>query len=81
MKLKVNVICDSFHFCDVVIGVETIRGVIQMVVDRRVVQNGVLEIGHPVGENDDGYLVALGENDVDSLSHVWVSKSEVLLAA
>ena len=63
---------------EVVVAVRTADGGIEkLVVDQRSIRNDTLEIGYPVGEDNDRLLVELPRELVRGLWRVWVNRDLV----
>jgi hypothetical protein len=77
VKLQVKIISDAVHPSEVVVGVETLDGIENVVVSRQSVVDDALEIGYPVAENREAYLVELSRETMRGSWRLWVEKGSV----
>jgi hypothetical protein len=78
MRLKVEESGKSLHPSEVAIVVKTIDGQERLVVSRRSIENGTIQIGWPLGENDKAVLVELPRETQTGAWRVWVSKDQLI---
>lgn len=77
-RIKVRELRAGMHPSEVVVAVETAGGVEEkLIVDRRSIVAGTLNVGYPVGQQDANYLVELPRETTRGSWRVWVS-GEVL---
>jgi hypothetical protein len=77
MHLKVEETGKSLHPSEAAI-VVTIEGPERLVVSRRSIKNGTVEVGWPLGENDNAVLVELPRETQTGAWRVWVSKDQLI---
>lgn len=78
MRLKVKEEGKGIHPNEVVISVPTTQGAERLVVHRRSLEGGGLEIGYPILEENDTYLVELPRETMRGLWRVWVARSALI---
>jgi hypothetical protein len=78
MRLKVKEEGRALHPNEVVVSVPTKQGVERLVVHRRSLEDGALEIGYPILTEGDQYLVELPRETMRGLWRVWVAKSALV---
>jgi hypothetical protein len=78
MLLKVREEGQGLHPNEVVVSVQTKDGAERLVVHKRALCAGALEIGYPILVDDDQYLVELPRETMRGLWRVWVKKSAVV---
>ena len=75
MRVKVNEVGRGLHSSEVVVQIETAEGEPQrLVVDRRSIIDGTIEVGYPVRRDNGYYLIELPRETIDGSWRVWVSK-------
>jgi hypothetical protein len=77
MKLKVQKLRDGLHPSEVVVAVATLSGKERLVVHSGTFQENFVEIGYPIEEKDNGYLVELPNETDTGAWRVWVPQSEL----
>lgn len=77
MRVRVEHVSDGLHPREVVIAVLTRGGREELAVDQSAVRGSTLEIGWPVGQEDDFYLVELPSETFRGFWRVWVPKQDV----
>ena len=78
MKVKVQEVGNGLHPSEVVVGVRTSSGVERLVVSRRAVEGGTMDIGYPINQDqDNNYLVELPRETQSGSWRVWISKDQV----
>ena len=79
MRIRVEKVRDGLHPSEVVVAVTTAEGREQLVVHKRSLDNGTLEIGYPIGEDKDlgQYLVELPRETASGSWRVWVPRANV----
>ena len=77
MWLKVQEAGAALHPNEVVVAVKTDVGSERLVVHRRSLFNGALDIGYPISERDDLYLIELPRETMSGLWRVWVPRTHV----
>jgi hypothetical protein len=78
MRVKVDKIGKGIHPSEVIVSVKTNDGEERLVVHQRSLQEDSLDIGYPIDENDDQYLIELPRETMTGLWRVWVQKSKVI---
>ena len=77
-QVRIERVREGQHPSEVVVAVRTADGGIEkLVVDQRSIRNDTLEIGYPVGEDNDRLLVELPRESVRGLWRVWVNRDSV----
>jgi hypothetical protein len=75
MRVKVDEVGKGLHSSEVVVQIETAEGEPQrLVVDRRSIVDGTIEVGYPVRRDNGHYLIELPRETIDGSWRVWVSK-------
>lgn len=77
MKIKVQSKGIGLHPSELVIEVQTQRGVEYLAVAEDSVHDQMIDIGWPVGQDADSYLVELPRETFSGSWRVWVSKGDV----
>ncbi len=77
MKLKIREVGKGNHPREVMVAVQTTNGDEQMVVHERSIHNGALEIGYPISEEANRYLIELPRETVRGAWRVWVPAETV----
>jgi hypothetical protein len=72
MRLKVTEVGNGLHPSEKVISIDSRDGDQIVVVDPNSVRNGELEVGWPVGKQDDMYLVELPRPSSSGAWRIWV---------
>ena len=79
MWIRIQELGSGQHPSEVVVGVTTADGVVErVIVDRRSLDNGALEVGYPVGSDDKRLLVELPRETMRGQWRVWLPRSDVL---
>ena len=79
MWIRIEDLGTGQHPSEVVVGVRTSDGTVErVIVDRRSVEGGAIEIGYPVGSKDDSYLVELPRETMRGQWRVWMPRNDVL---
>jgi hypothetical protein len=78
MRLKVKEEGGGIHPNEVVVSILTKDGLERLVVHRRSLEGGGLEIGYPILAENDQYLVELPRETMRGLWRVWVAKSSLI---
>lgn len=79
MWIRVQDLGQGQHPSEQVVGVLTSDGTVErVIVDRRSLDNGAIEIGYPVGFKDDSYLVELPRETMRGQWRVWMPRNNVL---
>ena len=79
MRVKVDEVGAGVHPNEVVVSIPTDTGVEKLVVHKRALVNGTLEIGYPISEDSSKYLVELPRETMSGLWRVWVERERVTL--
>ena len=78
MRVKVQDIKQGLHPNERIVGLATEAGAERLVVHMRSLQNDTLNVGYPIAERDDQYLVELPRETLSGAWRVWVSKNIVM---
>jgi hypothetical protein len=77
-QIKVDEVRKGQHPSEVVVAVKTADGSSErVIVDRRSIRDGMLEIGYPVGYDRDRLLIELPRESVRGVWRVWVPRDAV----
>lgn len=78
-RIRVEVLGEGQHPSEVMIAVQTADGVREnVIVDRRSLDNGTLDVGYPVGGDDKRYLIELPRETVNGQWRLWMNRNDVL---
>ena len=78
MRLKVARIEEGLHPSELVVSVQTKEGPVSLVLDPATVSSdGTVNIGWPVGKEDEFYLVELPRETFQGSARVWVAEKEL----
>jgi hypothetical protein len=69
---------DGLHPSEIVVAVKTIDRTENLVVDRRSLNNGAIEIGYPIRQQGRLYLVELPRETMSGSQRVWVDSAQIL---
>jgi hypothetical protein len=75
--LKVEKTSSALHPNEVVVAITTSTGPERIVVHKRALLNNALEIGYPISERDDLYLIELPRETMSGIWRVWVPRTQV----
>lgn len=75
MRVKVQEVGVGIHPNERVVTVQTLDGPERLVVHERSVVDGWLEVGYPIREKPDAYLVELPRETMRGLWRVWIRSS------
>lgn len=78
MQLKVVETRNALHPSEVVVVVKTAQGSESLVVDRSSVHENLLEIGFPLGIDDNKTLVELPRETYSGAWRIWVNASDLV---
>jgi hypothetical protein len=78
MRLKVEEVGKSLHPNEVVVAVRTTDGPERLVVSRRSLVEGSVEVGWPLGSEGDLFLVELPRETQTGAWRVWVPKEQLI---
>lgn len=78
-RVKVSEVGEGLHPSEVVVAVATNDGTENLVVDRLSLKNGTIEVGHPIRQQGDLYLVELPRETMSGSWRVWVHSDDILL--
>ena len=68
----------GIHPNEVVVAIRTAEGGVErLVVHRRSIENARLEIGYPISEDGNNYLIELPRETMRGLWRIWVSQKNV----
>ena len=77
MKLRVRTVGEGLHHSEVVVSIRTDKGDEGLVLGKRSLQNDFIEIGYPIRQNGDSYLIELPRETSTGSWRVWVDKSQL----
>lgn len=77
MRLRIQEVGSGLHPSEVVVAIETSEGPARLVVDKRSVRGGYLNVGHPIDRQGDEVLVELPRETTTGAWRVWVSEDKV----
>ena len=78
MRVKVAEVDEGLHPSEVVVAVKTNEGTENLVVDRRSLKDGAVEIGYPIRQHGDFYLVEFPRETMSGSRRVWVHSDQML---
>jgi len=78
MWLKVEIAGKALHPNEVVVAIKTPTAQERVVVHKRALLNNAIEIGYPISEQDDLYLIELPRETMSGLWRVWVPRAQVI---
>jgi hypothetical protein len=79
LRVKVEQVREGQHPSEVVVSVTTADGGREeLIVDRRSLHDGTLEVGYPVGRDRDRVLVELPRETLRGVWRVWVSATSLV---
>ena len=81
MQLRINETRDAIHPSEIVVVVRTAQGTEALVVDRKSVSGEFLEVGQPLGTENQNVLVELPRETYSGAWRVWVPESNVVVQA
>ena len=74
MRVKVKELGKGLHPSEIVVQVETMRGPENLVIDRRSLKDGSIEVGAPLNrDGKDNWLVELPQETMSGTWRVWVN--------
>ena len=77
MRVKVKEVSNGIHPNEVVVSILTKDGEEKLVVHRRSISNGGLEVGYPIFEENGLYLIELPRESMRGLWRIWVQQENV----
>lgn len=77
MRLRINEEGGGIHPNEVVVSIPTRDGEERLVVHKRSLKNSSLEVGYPIGEDNQYYLVELPRETMSGLWRIWVETSRL----
>ncbi len=77
MRVKVKEESEGIHPSEVVVSIPTMDGEERVVVPRRSLQGGGLEVGYPISQEDDRYLIELPRETMRGLWRIWIDQSNL----
>ncbi len=81
-QVRVEQVRNGQHPSEVVVSIRMADGQSEkLVVDRRSIQNDMLEVGYPVGADNDRLLVELPRESVRGVWRIWVARNSVVQEA
>ena len=77
-RVKVTQVGSGLHPSEVIVAVDTTDGPERVVVDRRSLENDMLEVGYPIDRTDKAVLVELPRETTAGSWRVWVAEDRVV---
>ena len=78
-RIRVKVLGEGQHPSEALVAIQTADGVVEnAIVDHRSIDNDTIEVGYPVGSDNDRYLVELPRETANGQWRVWMKRSDVL---
>lgn len=77
MKLKVKELGEGLHHSEVVVSVHTSGGDEGLVLGKRSVDRGYIEVGYPIRKDGTSFLVELPRETSSGKWRVWVDQSQL----
>jgi hypothetical protein len=78
-QIKVERVRGGQHPSEVVVSVRTADGGTEkLVVDERSIRNGAIEVGYPVGQDNERLLVELPRESVRGLWRIWIERGSMI---
>lgn len=77
MRVKIDNRSPGLHPSEVVVGLRTADGIERLVVHQRSISEDSLDIGFPISDESNQYLVELPRETQSGAWRVWVSKELV----
>jgi len=79
VRVRTEIVGIGQHPNETVVQIMTIDGPEQLVVDQQCVQQQSLDIGFPVGQHDEHYLIELPRETFRGAWRVWVDRSMIVM--
>ena len=77
-RIRVKILGEGQHPSEALVAIETADGVVEnAIVDRRSIHNDTIEVGYPVGGDNDRYLVELPRETANGQWRLWMKRSDV----
>ena len=77
MRLKIQEIGNGLHPSEVVVQIQAIEGPEQLVVDRRSIDQGSIDVEYPVRASNGHYLIELPRETTRGAWRLWVAKDMI----
>jgi hypothetical protein len=77
MRVKIRDKQPGLHPSEMVVGLQTKTGLERMVIHRRSIKDDGVDIGFPISDQDDSYLIELPRETLSGTWRVWVTKNQV----
>jgi hypothetical protein len=78
-QIKVEHVRGGQHPSEVVVAVRTADGATEkLIVDKRSIRHGAIEVGYPVGQDDDRLLVELPRESVRGIWRIWITRDALI---
>jgi hypothetical protein len=82
MRVKVTEVGRGLHPSEAVVAIKTADGPTErLVVSRRSIENGAIQVGWPLGEKDNRVLIELPRETQTGAWRVWVYRDQLIDAA
>jgi hypothetical protein len=77
MRVKIQDKSPGLHPSEVVVGLRTDEGIERLVVHKRSIKDDGLDIGYPISDKQNQYLIELPRETQSGAWRVWVNKDQV----
>jgi hypothetical protein len=77
MKLRVKTVGDGLHRSEVVVSIHTNSGDEGIALDRRSLRDGFIDVGYPIRQDGDSYLIELPRETSTGNWRVWVDRNQL----
>jgi hypothetical protein len=78
MKVKLTKVEQGANSRQKIVEISTVDGIALLEVDSSQIQEGMLEVGGPVGMKDKNYLVELPQETFGGSWRVWIPKGQLV---
>ncbi len=76
-RLRVQTVREGLHPTEVVISVNTVKGLVNLVIDKESLIEELIEVGYPVARREGQMLVELPRETTSGQWRVWVEDDAV----
>jgi hypothetical protein len=78
MRLFIEEVGSGLHPSEAVVVIKTVKGQERLIVSKRSVSNGSIEVGWPLRADGDDLLIELPRETQDGAWRVWVNKTQIM---
>jgi hypothetical protein len=78
MRVSIEEVEAGQHPSEKVVKIHTVDGPVHLIVDHRSIQQQSLDVGFPVAQHDDKFLIELPRESIRGVWRVWVDKAIVV---